>query len=41
MNKQELDFLIKENIHISPMYSLMKTTPTQGKLPEIAPGQFV
>ncbi len=41
MNKQELDFLIKENIHISPMYSLMKISPTKGKLPEIAPGQFV
>lgn len=41
MSKQELDFLVKENIHISPMYSLIKISPAKGKLPKIHPGQFV
>ena len=39
--KSIIDFKIKENNRLSDLYSLLKLVPTEGKLPEILPGQFV
>ena len=41
MKKSIIDFKIKENNRLSDLYSLLKLVPTEGKLPEILPGQFV
>ncbi len=41
IKKFEMDFAVVENNHISPLYSLLILTPTEGRLPECAPGQFV
>lgn len=41
MTKYKKNFVLKENIHINDMYSLLKLSPVDGCMPEILPGQFV
>lgn len=37
----ETDFIVSENLRISPLYGLLKLTPQAGAMPETRPGQFV
>lgn len=42
MKKSIIDFRVTDNISLSPVYSLIKLTPANGKaVPECLPGQFV
>ena len=41
MKKTVMDFIVKENVSLSPMHSLLKLSPETGKIPETRPGQFV
>lgn len=36
-----MDFIVSENVSISPLYGLLKLTPSSGTMPETHPGQFV
>ena len=37
----EMDFIVSENLSISPLYGLLKLTPQSGTMPDTHPGQFV
>ena len=37
----ETDFIVSENVSISPLYGLLKLSPTSGEMPVCRPGQFV
>lgn len=42
MKKSIMDFSVKQNCHLSPLYSLLKLVPADGTaVPEVLPGQFV
>lgn len=41
MIKYKKNFVLKENVHINNMYSLLKLSPDDGCMPELLPGQFV
>lgn len=36
-----MDFIVSENVSISPLYGLLKLTPSSGTMPDTHPGQFV
>ena len=37
----ETDFIVSENVSISPLYGLLKLSPASGEMPVCRPGQFV
>lgn len=37
----ETDFIVSENVSISPLYGLLKLCPASGEMPDCKPGQFV
>ena len=37
----EMDFIVSENLSISPLYGLLKLTPQSCTMPDTHPGQFV
>ena len=41
MIKYIKDFILKENIELGSMYSLLKLSPADGIMPDMIPGQFV
>ncbi|MDO4511881.1 MAG: dihydroorotate dehydrogenase electron transfer subunit [Bacteroidales bacterium] len=41
MKMTEMDFIVSENLSISPLYGLLKLTPSTGVMPDTRPGQFV